>query len=91
MFMRHIAAVLACVALVFVLSAAPSRAADELTDVRTLLQQGNQAKALERVEAFLAGNPRDTQGRFLKGVILTELGKNTEAIRMFSMLTQDFP
>ena len=91
MSLHQITAVLGCVALVFALSAMPSRAADDLAESRALLQQGNQAKALERVEAFLAGNPRDTQGRFLKGVILTELGKNTEAIRMFSMLTHDFP
>ena len=91
MSLHQITAVLGGVALVFALSAMPSRAADDVAESRALLQQGNQAKALERVEAFLAGNPRDTQGRFLKGVILTELGKNTEAIRMFSMLTHDFP
>ena len=89
--LRHLALLLGSAALVFALATTPSPAADELTEISALLRQGNQAKALERVEAFLAGNPRDTRARFLKGVILTDLGKNTEAIRMFSTLIKDFP
>ena len=89
MTMRHIALFLAGVAIAT--AATPARAADELTEISTLVQQGKQSTALERIEAFLAANPRDTRGRFLKGVILTGLGKNTEAIRMFSTLTRDFP
>ena len=89
--MRHIALFLAGVAIAIATAATPARAADELTEISTLVQQGKQTTALERIEAFLAANPRDTRGRFLKGVILTGLGKNTEAIRMFSTLTRDFP
>jgi tetratricopeptide (TPR) repeat protein len=91
MIMRHIALFVAGAAVAVMLAATPSRAADELTEISVLVQQGNNAKALERIEAFLAINPRDTRARFMKGVILTGLGKNTEAIRMFSILTKDFP
>ena len=90
MLMRHLLFV-AGAALIFAASTTLSAAADEVSDINALFQQGHQAKALERVEAFLAINPRDTRARFLKGVILTDLGKNTEAIRIFSTLTKDFP
>ena len=91
MLMRHLALFAASAALVFAASTTPSAAADEVSDINAMFQAGHQAKALERVEAFLAGNPRDTRARFLKGVILTDLGKNTEAMRIFSTLTKDFP
>ena len=39
----------------------------------------------------LAANPKDPQARFLKGLIFTEQGKQTEAIEIFTKLTQDYP
>jgi len=50
-----------------------------------------QRRALEKVNAYLVANPKDVQGRFLKGLILTELNRNNEAIKVFSDITDDYP
>jgi tetratricopeptide (TPR) repeat protein len=65
--------------------------ADDLAEANKLVKQGQYAPALERVDAFLATNPKDAQGRFLRGLILTEQNKNAEAIAVFSKLTEDYP
>lgn len=65
--------------------------ADDYADVNTLLRQGKADEALTKADAYIAGKPRDPQMRFLRGVILTEEGKQTEAIAAFTALTQDFP
>jgi len=72
------------------LSAWPARA-DSLDDANQLFKAGQHAKALEQVNRHLAGKPKDAQGRFLKGIILTGLNKPTEAIAIFQKLTEDFP
>jgi len=65
--------------------------ADDLREAQRLYSQGKQAPALEKVDAFLKAQPRDPQGRFLKGLILTEQKKTAEAIQVFTGLTEDFP
>lgn len=70
--------------------AAPARA-DEYADVNQLLRQGDAAKALAKAEAYIAGKPRDPQMRFLRGVILNEQGRQSDATQAFLQLTQDFP
>jgi len=65
--------------------------ADDYAEVNTLLKQGQAAAALSKADAYIAGNPRDPQMRFLRGVILTEQGKRAEAIATFTQLTQDYP
>jgi tetratricopeptide (TPR) repeat protein len=65
--------------------------ADELQDISKLLKQGKQDQALVRVNAYLVSKPKDAQGRFLKGLILTEQDKTDDAIRVFSSLTEDYP
>ena len=58
--------------------------ADDYADVNTLLRQGKADEALTKADAYIAGKPRDPQMRFLRGVILTEEGKQTEAIAAFT-------
>jgi tetratricopeptide (TPR) repeat protein len=70
---------------------APPAIADTLQDIAKLLKQGQQAQALEQVDKYLAGKPRDPQGRFLRGLILTEMNRPTEAIAVFQKLTEDYP
>ncbi|ADL56332.1 nuclear transport factor 2 family protein [Gallionella capsiferriformans] len=65
--------------------------ADELQDANQLFKQGQQTPALNKVNNYLANKPRDAQGRFLKGLILTEQGKIADAIKIFTELTQDYP
>lgn len=54
-------------------------------------RQGNNAVALDKVNSYLSANPKDAQGRFLKGLILTELNRYPDAIKVFSGLTDDYP
>lgn len=65
--------------------------ADEIQDINKLLKQGKTDEALERINTYLASKPKDAQGRFEKGLILTEQGKTNDAIRVFSDLTEDYP
>lgn len=65
--------------------------ADELQDATQLFKQGQHAQAMSKLNTLLSARPKDAQGRFLKGLILTEQGKTAEAIKVFSELTQDYP
>ena len=65
--------------------------ADNLPEVQRLIKQGQYPQALEKVDAYLAGKPKDAQGRFLKGLILTEMNKPGDAIAVFTKLTEDYP
>jgi len=66
-------------------------AAAPYDDASRLFKQGNYASALEKVDAAIAANPRDARSRFLKGLILTEQNKPSEAIGIFTTLTEDYP
>ena len=65
--------------------------ADDIEEAQKLLKAGQSQQALERVNKALATNSKEPQARFLKGVILTEQGKQGEAIEIFTKLTQDYP
>src|SRR5947207_701982 len=71
-------------------SALPARG-DDLQDASKFLKAGQHSQALERVNKALKAKPRDPQARFLKGIIVTEQGRQTEAIEIFVKLTQDYP
>jgi len=73
-----------------VLAALPARA-DELQDINALVKQGQHAKALERINQYLAQKPDDPNARFTKGLILAEQNKVAEAIEVFTALSQDYP
>lgn len=64
---------------------------DPLQDANQLFRQGQFDRAMERVNSYLSTRPKDARGRFLKGLILTEQNKPTEAIKVFIELSQDFP
>ena len=65
--------------------------ADDIQDANKLFKQGQHSQALGKVNGYLAVNPKDAKARFLKGLILTEQGKTTDAINIFSALTGDYP
>ncbi|GAB2883071.1 hypothetical protein GCM10027046_09390 [Uliginosibacterium flavum] len=85
-----VAALLALATSVFAFSA-QAQSASPLTEAQTLLQQGQQSQALDKVERALAANPKDRQAKFLKGVILAEMNKLDEAAAVFVKLTEDAP
>jgi len=87
-FLRSI--LLAPILLAFSLLAMPAMA-DELKDISQMADQGQQAAALERINTYLAANPKDAQAMFMKGVILAESGKRDDAIKTFTDLTQKYP
>ena len=65
--------------------------ADDLREAQKLYGQGKVQPALEKIDGFLKAQPRDPQGRFLKGLLLTEQKRVPEAIQIFTGLTEDFP
>ena len=65
--------------------------ADDFREAQKLYGQGKMQPALEKVDVFLRAQPKDPQGRFLRGILLTELKRAPEAIRAFTSLTEDFP
>ena len=65
--------------------------ADDLKEAQKLYSQGKLQPALEKVDTFLKAQPRDPQGRFLKGLVLTEQKKTADAIQVFTGLTEDYP
>jgi tetratricopeptide (TPR) repeat protein len=64
---------------------------NDLAEISKLLRSGQHTQALDRVNQYLASRPKDAQGRFLKGLILTEQNKTSEAIELLVALTKDYP
>jgi Flp pilus assembly protein TadD len=64
---------------------------DELAAARAALRGGDTVAAAAAIDRHLATNPKEPRGRFLKGVILAEQGRDSEALEAFFMLTQDHP
>lgn len=89
--MRHLVqSVFALSSLSLALMSSPCFA-DDTSDIAKLFRAGQTAEALQKVDSILAQRPKDAQLRFLKGLILTEQNKSTEAITVFSKLTDDYP
>ncbi|NWG38908.1 MAG: tetratricopeptide repeat protein [Hydrogenophilaceae bacterium] len=65
--------------------------ADDIQDINQLFRKGDLNGAQTRVNQYLAKNPKDAQARFLKGLILADQNKTTEAIQVFTALTDDYP
>lgn len=65
--------------------------ADELKDISQLADQGQTAVALDKVNTFIAANPKNAQALFMKGVLLAEQGRRDEAIKTFTDVTEKFP
>jgi tetratricopeptide (TPR) repeat protein len=78
-------------AIALCLSLPISARADDVQDINQLFRKGDLNTALTRANQYLAKNPKDAQGRFLKGLILADQGKSAEAIKIFTALTEDYP
>ncbi len=82
---------LAAAFLLLVCTAAGAQSTAESVEVSNLLKAGQYDQAMKVADAFLSNKPKDAQMRFLKGLIYTEQKKTTEAIQMFTRLTEDYP
>jgi tetratricopeptide (TPR) repeat protein len=69
----------------------PQQATIAHTEALKIYRAGERSRALARVDAGLAIDPQDAQLRFLRGVLLTELKRNADAIATFRTLIEDFP
>ena len=87
----RLAHVVTAISLVLGFGGSVSSQSDDFAQADLLLKQGQLERALDRVNAYLNGRPKDARGRFLKGVILTEQKKPGEAIKVFTELTFDYP
>src|SRR6188508_47898 len=87
----RLAALMVAVALGTGIPTAFAAPADDLKDAQRLYGQGKVQPAMEKVDTFLKAQPKDAQGRFLKGLVLTEQKRVPEAIQVFTGLTEDFP
>jgi Flp pilus assembly protein TadD len=85
---RTAAALLMAVAVV--LCARPAKA-DEATEIRALIAQGDLNAALARSDKAVAANPRDPQTRFLNGVVLMDMRRDDDAMALFTRLAQEYP
>jgi len=59
--------------------------------IERLLRAGQREAALARVDVLVTKEPRNAQARFLRGVILGDLGRATDAIPVFETLTIEYP
>ncbi|MBI4756124.1 MAG: tetratricopeptide repeat protein [Betaproteobacteria bacterium] len=62
-----------------------------LQEIARLLKQGQSAQALERAERLIASEPDNARARFLKSVILSDLGRTPEAAATLEKLILEFP
>jgi tetratricopeptide (TPR) repeat protein len=62
-----------------------------LDDAQTLIAKNDLNAALTRINQHLSEHPKDRDGRFLKGILLTEMRRFPEAIEVFTALTRDEP
>jgi tetratricopeptide (TPR) repeat protein len=63
----------------------------ELADAARLVREGHYAQARTKVDAVLAGDAKNPQARFIRGVIETDEGAGDEAVATFQALTEDYP
>lgn len=69
----------------------PFAHAQTLPEVQRLMKQNQMPQALEKVDLYISTKPKDAQGLFLRGLILTEMGRSNDAIAVFTKLTEDYP
>ncbi|MGQ0698571.1 MAG: tetratricopeptide repeat protein [Panacagrimonas sp.] len=62
-----------------------------LQEARQLLAAGDAGIALVQLDTYLAGKPNDAEARFTRGMALSRLNRNPEAIKAFSELIRDVP
>ena len=62
-----------------------------MKDARDLMTLKRYDEAIAKLDELTKDRPREPQARFIKGVALTDLGKDDAAIAQFAALAADFP
>jgi Flp pilus assembly protein TadD len=65
--------------------------AQDVPAIERLFRAGDTAQAVERAQRAIAAKPREPEMRFLLGVMLAELRRESEATEIFVKLTEEFP
>ncbi|AZN35933.1 L,D-transpeptidase Cds6 family protein [Iodobacter ciconiae] len=65
--------------------------AGDAEDIQQLLKSKQLPQALDRADKYLAKSPKEPSIRFLRGIILTEMGRTEEGIKAFTQLSADNP
>jgi Flp pilus assembly protein TadD len=65
--------------------------ADDAGDVTRLFRAGQTAQAFARLDRLLEAQPKDSQLRFLKGVMQSNALRIDEAVNTFRQLNEDYP
>jgi len=70
---------------------APAAAAGDVAEIQRLINAHQATQALKLIDDALAKNPKDPAMRFRRGVTLSLLDRNGEAIQVFQKLVEDHP
>lgn len=73
------------------LTSSIAQANSDLKEISQLSSQGQQAVALDRINAYINANPKDVKALFTRGVILAEQNKIEDAIKAFTEITEKHP
>lgn len=65
--------------------------ANAAADAQQMMQRGDYAAALSKLDSHLRGSPQDAEARFVRGLVLTQMDRVPDAIRAFADLTRDYP
>jgi Flp pilus assembly protein TadD len=63
----------------------------ELAEAAGMIREGQYTTALAKIDDVLAGDAKNPQARFLKGVVQSDQNETDEAIATFQQLTEDYP
>ena len=80
-----------CLGLALAAGARSQDGSESVSDIQRLLQAGAAAQALQRIDAALAKHPDDAPMKFRRGVALSILGRETEAVVLFKTLAEEHP
>lgn len=65
--------------------------ADDVTDVQAILAAGKHAEGLKKVDQLLVAKPNDPRLRLQRGIALSLMNRQAEAIGVFQKLTETHP
>jgi Flp pilus assembly protein TadD len=77
--------------LALMLAAASAANAGPADEVRARMARGDLDGALQQIETAVGQRPNDAQLRFLRGVVLMDLGRDAQALQVFEEMSQAYP